>query len=129
MVQFQILSGKQAGATFVARRFPVRIGRSPAADVSLQDDGVWPEHLAVDIDPENGFRLSVQPDAVAAVNTVPTAGTQLRNGDFIALGSACLRFWLTPPVQSGLATREIITWAALAATTAGQLALIYWLSR
>ena len=40
MLQLSILSGKTAGTEWVARRFPVRIGRAPDSDLKLEDAGI-----------------------------------------------------------------------------------------
>jgi hypothetical protein len=47
----------------------------------------------------------------------------------IELGSARLRFWLAPSMQKTLRLREALTWFALSALFAAQIALIYWLLR
>ena len=52
MVHFKILSGKKAGATWVARHFPVRIGRAPTCDLQLEEHGVWNEHFRVEFHPD-----------------------------------------------------------------------------
>ena len=39
MIELKILSGKQAGATAVARRFPFLVGRAPDSAVRLEDEG------------------------------------------------------------------------------------------
>ena len=129
MVQLEILSGKKAGAAWVARRFPVRIGRAATADLCLEENGVWDQHLELNFDPPLGFKLVVQPDALATVNGEPVRETVLRNGDCIEIGSVKLRFWLGETRQVGLRFREWSTWFALATITAGQVALIYWLLR
>ena len=49
MVQLNILSGKAAGSQPVVRRFPFRIGRAPENELKLDDDGVWDQHLALEI--------------------------------------------------------------------------------
>ena len=87
MVQLKVLSGKKAGTAWVARRFPVRIGRSAAADLQLEEDGVWDQHLQLDFDPAEGIVLSAQPNALATVNGQPVQQTVLRNGDAIEIGS------------------------------------------
>ena len=56
MVQLKILSGKKAGTAWVARRFPVRIGRSAGADLQLEESGVWDEHLQLDFKPAEAER-------------------------------------------------------------------------
>jgi len=40
-----------------------------------------------------------------------------------------IRFWLSETRQKGLRLREFLTWAALTALCAGQVALIYALLR
>ena len=87
MVQLKVLSGKKAGTAWVARRFPVRIGRSAAADLQLEEDGVWDQHLQLDFNPAEGIVLSAQPNALATVNGQPVHQTVLRNGDAIDIGS------------------------------------------
>jgi pSer/pThr/pTyr-binding forkhead associated (FHA) protein len=128
MVQFRILSGKQAGATWVARRFPVRVGRAAAADLRLEDDGVWDEHLLLQFRPAVGYVLTAQPEALTRVNGEPVQETVLRNGDSIQAGAAELQFWLAEARQGSLAPREIFTWGLIVAVFAAQAALLYWLA-
>ena len=129
MVQLKVLSGKMAGTAWVARRFPVRIGRSSAADLQLEESGVWDQHLQLDFDPAAGFILSAQPNALATVNGQPVDRTVLRNGDAIDLGSLKMQFWLSETRQAGLRAREGLTWAGIAAISLGQVGLIYWMLR
>ena len=129
MVQLKVLSGKKAGTAWVARRFPVRIGRSPAADLQLEESGVWDQHLRLDFDPTAGIVLSAQLDALATVNGQPVHRTVLRNGDVIDIGSLRMQFWLSETRQAGLRVREGLTWAGIAAVSLGQICLIYWLLR
>src|SRR4051794_303358 len=125
MVQFKILSGAKAGTTWVARRFPVRIGRIATADLQLQGHGVWDEHLRLDFQPTAGFILNAMPDALAAVNGQPVQATALRNGDLIEIGSLKMQFWLGETRQGSLRFREWLTWAGIAAISLGQVVLIY----
>ncbi len=127
MVQLKVLSGKKAGTAWVARRFPVRIGRAPGADLQLEESGVWDEHLKLDFIPAEGIVLSAQPNALAAVNGQSVQRTVLRNGDSIDIGSLKLQFWLADTRQTDLRLREGFTWAAIAAISLGQVGLIYWL--
>ena len=127
MIQLNILCGKKAGARWVTRRFPVRIGRAPNAELCLDDDGVWDYHLEIGLRPREGFVLSVQSGARASINAQPVEQVFLRNGDLIELGAARLQFSLSPTRPRGLRWREILTWLALAALCLGQVALIYWL--
>ena len=124
MVRVNILSGQKAGTSWVARRFPVRIGRSPTSDLRLEENGIWEDHLVVNLD-KNGFLLTVQPNALARVNGEPAIETYLRNGDTIDVGGVSLRFWLSAVRQKGLRFREALTWAGIAAVCVGQIVIVY----
>lgn len=125
MVQLEVLSGKQAGAVAVARRFPFVVGRDGSSDLRLEEGGVWDRHLELDLQMPDGFALKVLSQARASVNDLPVQQAILRNGDVIGIGAVKLRFWLGETRQLGLRTRECLTWAALVMLCAGQIALIY----
>jgi pSer/pThr/pTyr-binding forkhead associated (FHA) protein len=129
MIQLKILTGKMAGTTWVARHFPVRIGRSTRADLQLEEPGVWEEHFQITLDVKQGFIVETQPNALATVNGEPTQQSILHNGDLIEIGSLKIQFWLGEAVQRGLKIREGLVWAIIAAVTLGQIALVYWLIR
>ena len=129
MIQFKILSGNKAGAVFVARRFPVHLGRAAQNDVRLEEQGVWDEHATVRLDRSTGFIFSTHAEAFATLNGEPVQEVVLRNGDEIGMGAVRLQFWLTETKQSGLRFRESLTWMAIAAISLCQVALIYWLLR
>ena len=115
MVQLQILSGKQAGTRWMARRFPVRVGRVAANDLRLEEDGVWDQHCVLNFDPAEGFILTAQPDALLTINQEPARSARLRNGDCIELGSARLQFWLNETPQYGQRWREGFVWTLVVA--------------
>ncbi|HEY5911273.1 MAG TPA: FHA domain-containing protein [Verrucomicrobiae bacterium] len=127
MVQLKILSGKQAGATWMARRFPVRIGRAATSDLRLDEDGVWDQHLVLRLKPDEGCVLSTQGEALASVNGEPVQRAVLRNGDRVTAGAAELQFWLAEARQTSLGLREALTWLVIVAVVLAQLALLYWL--
>lgn len=129
MVQFQILSGKQAGNRWIARRFPVRIGRAATNELILEEEGVWDRHCEVRLDPAAGFVLSVQSQAILTVNHEPVQTACLRNGDSVELGSVRLRFWLADPVVRTFRVREWFVWTLVTAIGIGEVALICWLLR
>jgi pSer/pThr/pTyr-binding forkhead associated (FHA) protein len=128
MIQLNILSGKKAGNQTVVRHFPFRVGRARENDLPLDDDGVWENHLALEFQKKEGFKLSPAPNALAAVNGKSVEEkTILRNGDIITLGSAKIQFWLAPARQHSLRLRESFVWTLLLIVTLGQIVLIYWL--
>ncbi len=127
MIQLKILSGKMAGTETVARRFPFKIGRSASADLRLEEDGVWDQHLELAFVASTGFVLNAHPDALTALNGHAFREAVLRNGDELSIGALRIRFWLGETTQASLRLREWLTWAAFALITAGQLVLIYYL--
>ena len=129
MVQLKILSGKTAGDLWLARRFPVRIGRAASCALELEEPGVWDSHAQLQFSRKEGYVLQTEPNALASVNNQPVERTVLRNGDLVQLGSVKLQFWLSAPRQVGLRYREWLTWTAITVISLGQMALIYWLLR
>lgn len=127
MIQIQILSGKQAGVLWNARRFPVHIGRAAGSDLKLEDDGVWEEHFQLALNPAEGFTLSAHSGAIVTVNQMPVQNARLRNGDVITAGSAKLCFRLADNRQRGLRLREWFLWTIIVGVCLCQVALIYWL--
>jgi pSer/pThr/pTyr-binding forkhead associated (FHA) protein len=124
MIQLHVLSGKKAGSRVAASHFPFRIGRMPENDLSLDDDGVWDEHIVLEFRRKEGFRLAVATEAIAAVNSKPAGDGFLRNGDIITLGSAKLQFWISPARQRGLRLRENFVWALLVFVALTEVILI-----
>ena len=129
MIQLNILSGRQAGTQPVARRFPFRIGRAADNELQLEDDGVWDQHLTLECQPQSGFHLATAPNALATVNGEPVQNKILRNGDTITVGSVKIQFWLAAARQGSLLAREFFLWTLIAAVTAAELVLVYWLLR
>jgi Inner membrane component of T3SS, cytoplasmic domain len=125
MVQLNILAGKKAGGQTAACHFPFTIGRAAGNNLQLDDDGVWDQHLTLNLQKPEGFTLALAPNALASVNNQPLQTTRLRNGDIIALGSVKLQFWLAATCQRGLLLRELFIWALIIAITAAQFVLIY----
>jgi pSer/pThr/pTyr-binding forkhead associated (FHA) protein len=127
MIQLRILSGNKAGAAFATRRFPVRVGRAPTADLQVEEPGVWDEHLQLDLDPAEGFVLSTAGGALTRVNGELVQQAFLRNGDAIEIGSVQIQFWLSETRLSGPHLREALTWGLLLLVCLGQAALLFWL--
>lgn len=129
MVQLRILSGKKTGTVWTARHFPVRIGRASNANLRLEEDGVWERHLLLQFRRADGFVLTAESEALAAVNGHAIREAVLRNGDIIELGALKLQFWLSETRQFGLGFREALVWVGIIVVCLGQAGLIYWLFR
>ena len=129
MVQLKILSGQKAGTTWVARHFPVRVGRSAESDLQVEEPGVWGDHFQINLNPDAGYVLQTCPNALVTTNGQPVESAVLRNGDVLEIASLKNQFWLSAAPQRGLWFREALVWAILAGVCLGQIALIYWLAR
>ena len=125
MIQLVILTGRKAGHSCVARRFPFQIGRASGAHLVLEEDGVWDRHAAIHFQRDDGFHLESQIGALVSVNGGRIERTRLHNGDLIECGSTRIRFWLAALPQKSLRPREALTWLALAALFALQIGLVY----
>jgi predicted component of type VI protein secretion system len=127
MVQLNILSGKKAGTSWGARRFPVQIGRSADCSLQLDDAGVWDRHLQIDLVRGEGFVVTTHANALLSIGGQPVQRQALRNGDTLVIGAVSLQFWLARTRQSGLGFREVLTWGAIGAISLAQVSLVYWL--
>lgn len=127
MVQLKVLTGRQAGASLVSRRFPFRVGRNHDANLCLEEKGIWDDHLEFDLGLEDGFVLKVLPAATASLNGQPVKSAVLRNGDLIEIGTVKIQFWLSEVRQKSLRLRELLTWFSVTALCVGQIILIYFL--
>ncbi len=127
MVRLSIVSGRNAGTAIIASHFPYRIGRSPRADLCVEDAGVWDQHLELDVDVRVGCSLRLQGDALGTINGQPFQHVALKNGDLIEIGSLKMQFTLSETTPSPFRLREVLTWISLAILFATQIGLIYWL--
>lgn len=129
MVQFRVLTGSRQGERHVATRFPWLIGRSNAAQLRLEDPGVWERHVEITLKEPDGFAASLLPGALATMNGNLFQQTKLRNGDLLEVGSVQLQFWLSEIPQQGLRWRETVTWLMLSGLCLVQILLIYLLEQ
>lgn len=127
MILLEFLSGSKAGSVAEVRRFPWRLGRSVRSDLVLEEEGIWDEHLEIQLDRAQGFFLQTRPETFAAINGQKVERSRLSSGDVISVGAAQIRFSLAPTRQRSLRLREALTWVGLALLGFGQVALIYWL--
>jgi pSer/pThr/pTyr-binding forkhead associated (FHA) protein len=87
-----VLSGAARGATIVVRALPAELGRSPEADLVLDDDTVSRRHAVL-----RGDREGIQIEDLGSSNGTAINGNQmvgalsLLDGDLVSFGSAtCL---------------------------------------
>lgn len=128
MILLQILSGQKAGRQFTGTSFPIQVGRDAAADISLDEAGVWPRHFQITWQPQ-GLVCQVEKNALLRINDEPADRAVLRSGDVISIGAIKIQFVLSPVRQSSLLARECLIWIAMALLCLSQVALIYGLLR
>ena len=129
MVQLQVLSGGPRRAVYTVGEFPWRVGRGQTADLRLEEPGVWEEHLVLDFIPLEGYVITRQGEALAAVNGENFERRRLRNGDLIEMGAVKLRFWLAQTSQRGLRFRELAVWVLVALLVCFEVMVIETLTR
>jgi len=127
VIQLAAINGKKAGTEWLARRFPVGIGRSSRNEICLEEEGIWDRHAEIGLRRGEGFVVATLGEALASVNGQSAQEAVLHNGDVIELGAVRLRFALSPTRHRSFRFREALTWLALAILCFGQAALIYWL--
>ena len=128
MVELQIVSGKKAGTKWSARHFPFTVGRSSAADLQVEEPGMWDKHFEVCLERPN-FVLKTCNQGLVSVNGTQCESTVLKSGDLIEVGALKIRFGLTNVPQKTLIVREFLTWTALGILCVAQIVLIYWLNQ
>jgi hypothetical protein len=129
MVQLRFLSGKLSGSSCSIDRFPCVIGRSSAAQLRIEEPGVWDKHMRLDLKRSEGFTIAALPGAQVTVNDQIVESAALKGGDIIGIGGAKLQFWLAATRQRKFQAAEFLTWIGLVALCLAQLALIYQLLR
>jgi hypothetical protein len=127
VIHLYILSGKKAGTSIVARRFPFQVGRSAHSALLLDDHGVWDRHLTFNVHRGSAVVLNVQHEARATVNGTAAQTASLKNGDLVEFGSVRLRFSLSAAAQRSQRWREVALWVGLGIVFAVQVAIIYLL--
>lgn len=129
MLQLTILAGKTAPATVRLRGTSACIGRGPAHDICMDDDGVWEKHLRIMLEPNLQFLARCRPETHMVINGQTVNESPLRNGDIIELGAAKLRFGFAETNLRRHATREAATWMLIVLVLLLQIGLIYSVSR
>jgi hypothetical protein len=127
MFQLEVISGNQAGRTFSASHFPVKIGRSPSSDLSLQEPGLKEIHCEIAFERERGLVAHASSGARMVANGGEADEFVLHNGDMLRLGPLDIRFVVTPARQRGLWRRELFVWLVLILTAAFELLILLWL--
>lgn len=127
MIQARILNSKRQRDPAIFATFPAWVGRNPAADLVLEEAGIFDQHLELNFKRHEGFFVRVIPPAIASLNGRPLEETRLKNGDVVQAGAVSIQFWLLPPEQRSLQLRETSTWIGLVIPAVVQVYLVYWL--
>ncbi len=124
MVQFRVLNGHRGGTAQTVTQFPCTIGRANGDSLQLVEVGVWENHLQLDLQVPEGFRLRRLGHGRASVNGTEFDELILHNGDVIELGAVKVQFWLAEVRQSDNRMRETLVWLGLGALVLVEAALM-----
>lgn len=129
MIQLRVLNGRRAGTEYLARDFPVTVGRASGNTVRLAEPGIWDQHLEIQLTETRSFLLSKHDEASATLNDEPLTdeARPVRNGDRIGLGELQLQFSLSPTSQRNPKILETFFWATLVLIALTQVVVIYFL--
>tara|TARA_B100000482_G_scaffold116829_1_gene84403 strand:+ start:414 stop:803 length:390 start_codon:yes stop_codon:yes gene_type:complete len=93
--------------------FPFKIGRSKNCHHRIEAKGVWPFHIVLEQDGENGIVVKNESEGSLLINSLKISkSVRLKNGDVLQFGAVGFRFWFAPIEQSYL-TSEFNIWFGL----------------
>ncbi len=93
--------------------FPFKIGRSKKCHHRIEAKGVWPCHIVLEQDGENGIVVKNESEGSLLINSLKISkSVRLKNGDVLQFGAVGFRFWFAPIEQSYL-TSEFNIWFGL----------------
>ncbi len=119
-----------ADSQLEVRHFPFLIGRSSESELILRDQGVWDQHLRIDLIPEGYLHCQVIGQAIAMDDKGQSfQNIRLNNGQKISIGETTLQFWISTPIRKGNRIKELISSGIITFMTLIQLFLVYLLLR
>ena len=108
--------------------FPFKIGRSKNCHHRIEAKGVWPCHIVLEQDGENGIVVKNESEVSLLVNRLKTSkSVRLKNGDLLQFGAVGFRFWISPIEQMSHRTSEFNIWLGLVIIIISQVILMGWL--
>jgi len=109
-------------------KFPFRIGRSKKCHHRIEAKGVWPFHIVLELDGENGIIVKSESDALLLINSLKASkAVRLQNGDLLQFGVVAFRFWIAPIEQMSHRNTEFSIWLGLGIIIMSQVILMGWL--
>lgn len=132
MYQLRFQNRPPAAEPYITRANELLIGRDPACQLRLTDNGIGDRHALIERTPD-GYQLrDLGTVNGTRVNGLPVATHPLKSGDEIELGSVRLLFEVTPLPVHGIRRRDfaqILAGATIALLIAGQVAVCAWVLR
>ena len=108
--------------------FPFKIGRSKNCHHRIEAKGVWPSHIVLEEDGENGIIVKSESDALLLINSLKASkAVRLQNGDLLQFGGVAFRFWIAPIEQMSHRNTEFSIWLGLGIIIMSQVILMGWL--
>lgn len=107
---------------------PFVIGRASDASLVLDEPGIWPRHLSLDLAPGEGLVVSVE-KVIATLEDRPVERHRLRHGEEMRIGAFRIQFLVSPPARRSLVAWEVALWLVLAGVVLAQFAALLALPR
>src|SRR5688572_5838693 len=123
MMLLRVTDSRGTVTQHIAESFPYKIGRSPQADLKIEDAGVWEIH-AVILPGENArFLIRSEGESLLLRNGAPVLSVQLASGDELSLGAVRVTVCLAPARQKSLGFAEALVWGLLFVVAAAEAAV------
>ena|SRR5687768_11295054 len=118
MLLLQVTDDRGSVAGYEVSEFPLIVGRSAQAGLSISAPGVFEEHASIQLAPSAsglGHRFTIEAlgSALVSVNGVVVPARQLAIGDEISVGAARVVVSLAPARRKKLSFHEVVVWSLL----------------
>ncbi|MDX9723045.1 MAG: GGDEF domain-containing protein [Myxococcota bacterium] len=87
-----VIRGADLGKRFELGKQSTILGRSPQADIQLEDDAISRNHAMISIESEAAFVRDMESTNGTYVNDVPVSRKRLEDGDRIKIGAMIFKF-------------------------------------
>jgi pSer/pThr/pTyr-binding forkhead associated (FHA) protein len=124
MLLLRVTDSRGAVTPHIAESFPYTVGRSPQADLRLQEPGIFENHATILPAGDGRFLIQAEGESLLLRNGEPVRSAPLAAGDELLIGSLRVVVSLAPARQKSLGLSEAAAWVLLAAVVAGELLVL-----
>ena len=131
MLLIHVTDERGAVAGYEVSEFPLTIGRSAQAGLSISAPGVFEEHARIQLTASKSgrgerFTIEALGSALISVNGSVLPAAQLAVGDEVSMGAARLVVSLAPAARKRLGLHETAVWSILLLVVAVESLVIHF---